>query len=158
MGDLYIGFLASYVQGSTRSPATDGDIVTTATTLRLVDDDRAAPTTATPSATEALRLTFFADKASISNEAEEQTITVTAYLNGKNPYGEAKSFNFRDVEIVGSDGTFDTFLMGELGEKFDQVTDGTENPFLTLLRPRPMRVSWQGAMWIMMRAALARGL
>ena len=120
--DLYIAIVDSYVQ-----PA--ATVVThTNTTLRLIDND--GPAT---------RLTLAPDMTSISNESDEITIKVNAYLNGA-PLGKDVEFDFTNITFqdltINSDGTlaggddvaFDTFLPGELGEKFDRATTGTANP------------------------------
>ena len=111
-GDYYIRIVSSYVQG--------GGAATGNTTFRLVDDDK-----------DATRLIFSPDMTSISNESDELTVQVTAYLNGKNPLGKDLEIAFRDVSVEdladsdGGQGGFDTFLPGEKGMKFNRDDEDT---------------------------------
>ncbi|MYA02884.1 MAG: hypothetical protein F4Y35_13980, partial [Chloroflexi bacterium] len=118
--NLYIAIVPSFVQGFTYEYSSNVDAATMESTFRMYDDDA-----------DATRLTFSADMISISNESDELTVKVTAYLNGKNPLGEDIDIAFRDVsveDLADSDGTdtgFDTFLTGEKGMKFNRETAGT---------------------------------
>ncbi len=133
-GDLYIGFIDSYVQGST------GTVAHTTTTLRFVEDDKLAT-----------RLTFSPDMMEVSNESDEITIKVTALLNGK-ALGSEVEFDFRNIAVF-DDVTdpvsvdFESYLEGELARKFRRDPGA-------LTTALAVRIRWRRAMWIMLRVAV----
>ena len=118
---VYIGFRATYLQGTTETSATvtygaEGEQVSGAgniagTVLRLYEDDIAA---------NASQLIFSPDMVKVSNESDEITITVNAYLNGKNPFGGDYEFVFGDVSAYDATG-FGLFLNGMMGDGFTGV-------------------------------------